>query len=190
MSFNKPPHTSLNSEAWEKLRALKEHMPSSSQSSQSLSPPKTRNQDNEKKASSLTKETADLDVSLKKTWQERRKEHKDIIDWLCETFPQAFNFKQPKPLKLNVTRDIYDHLPIDGTISKLKLRAALKYYTHSTFYLKALVEAADRVDLQGSATEPIDFSHKEFSQMLLAHRSEKRKVFKAKKPHKKPAINL
>ncbi len=190
MSSNKPPRTSLSTDTWEKLRSLKEPMPSADHPTQPSSTAPEHKKAVERNADALEEAKLDSPENLKKTWQERRKEYETIIYWLCKTFPDTFNFKQPKPLKLNITHDIYAHLPDDGSISKVKLRSAIKYYTHSTFYLKALVDASDRVDLQGVATESVDPSHKDFTQTILTQRFEKKKVFKEKRPFKRPVKNI
>ncbi|RZI46369.1 ProQ/FINO family protein [Candidatus Finniella inopinata] len=185
MSSNKQPRTSLSTETWEKLRSLKGALSSSPTEDQELPRSPDSRKDEPKVINKSEEQKSALPQDLKKTWIDRRKEHEMVIAWLSSTFPEAFNFKNPKPLKVSITKDIYDHLPDDGTISKVKLRSALKYYTHSTYYLKALAESEDRVDLSGASVEPIDASHKEFTQKILTQRTERKKDFvKKRKPFK------
>ena len=174
MSPDTPLRLSLDKETWEKLRSLKQQaLKQQSLSSHPIDQEEARNtEDNE----------SNSQQNLKKSWLEKRTEYRSIIEWLCKTFPAAFNYVKPLPLKLHITKDIYPHLPTDGSISKVKLRASIQYYTHATSYLKSLIKATHRVDLEGKEVESILDTHKQFTQDILAQRQEKRKL--SKKPRK------
>jgi hypothetical protein len=180
MSTGTPFHLSLGKETWEKLRSLKGR----ALEQESSTPAKT----NQVKLSKNVSLDEKKPQNSKKSWLEKREEYREVINWLCTTFPSAFNFSSPLPLKLHITKDLYVHLPTDGSISKVKLRAAIQYYTHSASYLNALMKASHRVDLNGHEVEPILEAHKEFTQNILAQRQEKKKALKPKGfIRKKPA---
>lgn len=82
---------------------------------------------------------------------------KDIIGYLAEKFPLCFSLKGPvKPLKVGVFQDLAEKLNDDETISKTRLRQALRHYTSSWRYLKAIKAGAFRVDLDGNNAAEID----------------------------------
>jgi ProP effector len=163
---------SLGKETWEKLRLLKEN-----ELEQNPTPSFKTNSAKSPEDEHLNEEPPH---NSKKGWLEKRDEYRAVINWLCQTFPSAFNFAKPLPLKLNITKDLYEHLPTDASISKVRLRAAIQYYTHSTSYLNSLIKATHRINLEGQEVEPILDSHKEFTQSILARRQEKKKALKPK----------
>ncbi len=114
-----------------------------------------------------------------KSRSQRQQDVARVYQWLCQTFPQTFNLKDPKPLKQQINRDLSSYLPSDQSISKLKLRLALYYYTHATAYLHALITQTHRVDLAGREVEVIDPAHKAYAQSLLDNRAQRKK-----RPHK------
>lgn len=161
---------SLSTEKWEKLRSLKE------EATEAKHPIYKEN--NLSKCSNSTPSGKEENKNLKKSWMDKREDYRVTIDWLCRTFPLAFNFMNPLPLKLNITKDLYANLPVDGSISKTRLRAGIQYYTHSTPYLKALLQSNNRVDLNGQEVELVLESHKEFTQNILNQRLERKKNLK------------
>lgn len=189
MPADKSFTSSLNNETWEKLRALKEQTLKEDKISFSTKEVMTK----ESKKDPLEENNVQNE---KKSWIVKREEYRTVIEWLCKTFSNAFNYTHPLPLKLHITKDLYSHLPIDGSISKVKLRASIQYYTHSTSYLKSLLNSTHRVDLEGKEFESILESHKEFTQNILNLRQEKKKTLKPKgfvkkKPYiKKPSSDI
>ncbi|MFG1496755.1 ProQ/FINO family protein [Saccharospirillum sp. HFRX-1] len=86
----------------------------------------------------------------KKTDAQRKKEfeaNRKAMDELCELYPQAFNPRQPKPLKIG----IHEALAEDGKLSKTRIRRALNVYVRLRSYYACMVEGADRVTIDGSA---------------------------------------
>lgn len=86
----------------------------------------------------------------KKTDAQRKKEfeaNRKAMDDLCELYPQAFNPRQPKPLKIG----IHEALAEDGKLSKTRIRRALNVYVRLRSYYACMVEGADRVTIDGSA---------------------------------------
>src|SRR5207244_3161488 len=74
----------------------------------------------------------------------------DVIGMLCEKFPAAFfQFeRRRKPLALGIHKQIAEALP---TLNKVQISGAMRRYVKNTFYLKACVEGASRIDLNGEA---------------------------------------
>ncbi|WP_108126264.1 ProQ/FINO family protein [Saccharospirillum mangrovi] len=86
----------------------------------------------------------------KKTDAQRKKEfeaNRQAMDELCELYPNAFNPRQPKPLKIG----IHETLAEDGKLSKTRIRRALNVYVRLRSYYACMVEGADRVSIDGSA---------------------------------------
>lgn len=82
-----------------------------------------------------------------------------IIEWLIETFPQAF-FKranQIKPLQIGIYDEIIDFYERLNTppFSKKSLREALSYYSSSPGYLMCQKTNAARVDLYGNEVDVV-----------------------------------
>ena len=118
--------------------------------------------------------------------QKKKKEIKSALAWLYEHFPDGFNLDNIKPLKLHIDKDIYPYLKQEGAPSKIKIRFALKYYTHNLDYLKALINGTHRYDLKGQQVEKVTQEQKDFAQDKLEEISNN---IKAKKQHKNKNFN-
>ena len=86
--------------------------------------------------------------------------------WLELTYPNAFNFNEPKPLKLGIERDLLDP---SSPCSKNQLRKCLRVYCASRGYLKAIVEGNWRYDLNGEKVEEIIQEHKDHALKQLEY---------------------
>lgn len=99
---------------------------------------------------------------------------KDIITFLAEKFPLCFSVKGPvKPLKVGIFQDLADKLNDDETISKTRLRQALRHYTSSWRYLKAIKVGAFRVDIDGNNAAEIDEEQANYAIKTLKESQEK-----------------
>jgi sRNA-binding protein len=120
-----------------------------------------------------------------KAHQQRLKSIRKATTWLCKTFPDSFNWEQPKPLKRNIQHDIYAALAKvkvehSNQPSKTLIRNALNYYTGRYAYLKATLSQTHRIDLQGKEAEEICQAHKDYAQALLQQKQAARKKLKEK----------
>jgi ProP effector len=90
------------------------------------------------------------------------------IDALCERFPRAFFRKGAKrrPLKLGFHIDLAAALK--GEINSRDVRAALKMYTASPWYRRALTVGAVRIDLNGDPAGEVSPAHAAFAQRMLS----------------------
>ncbi|PTY38619.1 hypothetical protein BGP77_10565 [Saccharospirillum sp. MSK14-1] len=110
--------------------------------------------DEQPKAETATAKKKKTDAQRKKEFEANRK----AMDDLCELYPQAFNPRQPKPLKIG----IHEALAEDGKLSKTRIRRALNVYVRLRSYYACMVEGADRVTIDGSAAGTVsaeDASH-------------------------------
>jgi sRNA-binding protein len=78
---------------------------------------------------------------------------------LAELFPALFGAGAPRPLKLRVQADIQQRAP--GVFTKKALSIFFHRHTTSTAYLKALVAAQCRVDLDGIAAGEVADEHRQ-----------------------------
>ncbi len=99
---------------------------------------------------------------------------KDIITYLAEKFPECFSVKgKVKPLKIGIFQDLAEKLSDDETVSKTRLRQALRHYTSSWRYLKAIKLGASRVDIDGKAVAEIDEEQANYACKTLKESQEK-----------------
>lgn len=87
--------------------------------------------------------------------------------WFESTYPEAFNFNGPKPLKLGIQRDL---LLASSPCSKNQLRKCLEIYCGSRCYLKSIVQENWRYNLSGEKVEGIAQEHKDHAVKQLAER--------------------
>ncbi|GAA6171811.1 RNA chaperone ProQ [Colwellia sp. KU-HH00111] len=99
---------------------------------------------------------------------------KDIITYLAEKFPECFSVKGPvKPLKIGIFQDLAEKLSDDETVSKTRLRQALRHYTSSWRYLKAIKVGVFRVDVDGKDVAEIDEEQANYASKTLKESQEK-----------------
>lgn len=99
---------------------------------------------------------------------------KDIISYLTEKFPECFSVKgQVKPLKVGIFQDLSEKLTDDETVSKTRLRQALRHYTSSWRYLKAIKVGTFRVDIDGKEVAKIDEDQANYASKTLKESQEK-----------------
>jgi ProP effector len=99
---------------------------------------------------------------------------KDIITYLTEKFPECFSIKGPvKPLKVGIFQDLAERLSDDETVSKTRLRQALRHYTSSWRYLKAIKVDVSRVDIDGKDVAKIDEEQANYAAETLKSSQEK-----------------
>lgn len=104
----------------------------------------------------------------------KRMSTKEIITYLTEKFPECFSVKGPvKPLKVGIFQDLSEKLSDDETVSKTRLRQALRHYTSSWRYLKAIKVGAFRVDIDGNNVAEIDEEQANYASKTLKESQEK-----------------
>jgi ProP effector len=87
---------------------------------------------------------------------------------LAELFPAVFTPGAPKPLKLRIQADIQQRAP--GVFTKRSLSAFLHRHTTSNAYLRALVAAPARADLDGQNAGEVSAEHRQAAQAELDRR--------------------
>lgn len=110
----------------------------------------------------------------------KRTSTKEIIAYLAEKFPACFSLEGPaKPLKIGIFQDLAEKLTDDETVSKTRLRQALRHYTSSWRYLKSVKVGSVRVDIDGTDAAEIDQAQADYATKTLKESQEK---FGNKKP--------
>jgi len=97
-------------------------------------------------ASDSTTEKATLTPEQKKR-QKNQKNNRRLIKMLEDRYPKAFDWNQPKPLKVGIDKDMV----LDDDFNASKQKRALAAYTRSDRYKKCLLSGQPRVDLEGVA---------------------------------------
>lgn len=112
---------------------------------------------------------------LKALWLEKKAKRDEALQWLCERFPEVFHWKNPKPLKIGILKDLLAlRLEERKDLSRLNLQMALSFYTSRVSYLRAVVGGDQRFDLVGNPVEEIQKDHKEDAQKRLNKREQVR----------------
>ncbi|MBJ7538939.1 ProQ/FINO family protein [Marinomonas transparens] len=79
--------------------------------------------------------------------QKNQKNNRRLIKMLEDRYPKAFDWNQPKPLKVGIDKDMV----LDEDFNASKQKRALAAYTRSDRYKKCLLSGQPRVDLEGVA---------------------------------------
>ncbi len=104
----------------------------------------------------------------------KRTSTKDIIAYLAEKFPACFSIEGPaKPLKIGIFQELAERLTDDETVSKTRLRQALRHYTSSWRYLKSVKLGNVRVDIDGKDAAEIDEVQADYASKTLKESQEK-----------------
>ncbi|SEL07289.1 ProP effector [Colwellia chukchiensis] len=147
----------------------------------------------ENKAESEVKvvETATEDTNSAVETEVKRMSTKEIIAYLAEKFPACFSVAgHAKPLKIGIFQDLAEKLADDETVSKTRLRQALRHYTSSWRYLKAVKVGSFRVDIDGNQAAEVDQEQADYASKTLKESQEKFGNNKPKdKTAKKPYSN-
>lgn len=114
--------------------------------------------------------------------------NKEVIAYLAEKFPACFTIEgDAKPLKIGIFDDLAARLADDDAVSKTRLRTALRHYTNSWRYLRAMKAGGERIDLDGHSVAKVEEEHQthaaealEQSRAAVAER--KKAAAKANKP--------
>lgn len=129
----------------------------------------------------------------------KRTSTKEIIAYLAEKFPACFSVEGPaKPLKVGIFQELAEKLADDETVSKTRLRQALRHYTSSWRYLKSVKVGVFRVDIEGNDVAEIDQEQADYANKTLKESREKfgnklatdkgeEKTYKGNNAAKKPA---
>ncbi|MEL0614566.1 ProQ/FINO family protein [Marinomonas arenicola] len=96
-------------------------------------------------ASESTQEAATLTPEQKKR-QKNQKNNRRLIKMLEDRYPKAFDWNQPKPLKVGIDKDMV----LDDDFNASKQKRALAAYTRSDRYKKCLLSGQPRIDLEGT----------------------------------------
>lgn len=111
---------------------------------------------------------------------EKFKNSKELIAFLCERFPACFIAEgEAKPLKIGIFQELAERLADDERVSKTLLRSALRQYTSSWRYLHGVKAGAVRVDLDGNECGILTEEHVTHAKQAL--KESKDKVFASRR---------
>ncbi|ADZ89939.1 hypothetical protein GV054_03355 [Marinomonas mediterranea] len=79
--------------------------------------------------------------------QKNQKNNRRLIKMLEDRYPKAFDWNNPKPLKVGIDKD----MELDEQFNASKQKRALAAYTRSDRYKKCLLSGQPRIDLEGVA---------------------------------------
>lgn len=101
-----------------------------------------------------------------------------VIELLESDFPNVFNFKKPKLLKVGIHDDIFAHYSSSGNEQGMtRIKRALKYYTSRKQYLSKVRRNAQRFDLNGSVSSLVTLNEG------ISAKDKFDELFKRKKHH-------
>ena len=130
-------------------------------------PGKPERQDKDKKPQATSQtDKANIDSQEKEDRAKAKERFHEAKTWLESTYPKAFNFEEPKPVKLGIEREL---LVASSPYSKSQLRKCLRAYCTSRGYLKAIVEENWRYNLNGEKVEGIIQEHKDHALKQLEY---------------------
>lgn len=99
--------------------------------------------------------------------QDANKLRVDALEWLAETFPEAFNTeKRVRPLKKGILQDVLDYIEensIETEHSRTKIREAIIMFTRRMEYLVCVKCRNDRIDLNGEFAGEVTDEEAEYS---------------------------
>jgi sRNA-binding protein len=104
---------------------------------------------------------------LQEKLRKKRDRSTETIAWLERRFPNCFNSATPKPLKIKIETDLFQAIEGDETMSRIRIRQALGFYTTRLAYHESFLIHETRCDLTGNPIEPIDESHRDFSKTRI-----------------------
>jgi ProP effector len=115
----------------------------------------------------------------------KRTDITEVIDALVERFPRAFfaDPSQTKPLAVGVKEKILQQM---STLAPKTVADALRRYAGSPDYLKATIEGAARMDLDGQAAGVVTKGQAEHAQRRLAGMAARRSSQPDKAPKALP----
>ena len=106
---------------------------------------------------------------------DRTAEMQACLKKLIAAYPKAFDYKNIRPLKTGIIRDLRADFKEKHGVTHAALSSAIRYYTLFGPYLQAVVDGDKRIDLNGEEVEAIEASQKEYSLELLKTRAAKKK---------------
>jgi len=126
------------------------------------------------------------DVVTPKAKSKNRAANLAALQQLSEAYPNAFDRKNVRPLKIG----IQDDLIADEKVAKNKIKRALASYVRSLNYLRSLQEGADRIDINGESAgkvtaEEAQHAKGKLKEINQARREQKREQEKQERMNSK-----
>ena len=105
--------------------------------------------------------------------RQRKKKAEKTLEWLIHIFPRCFSLRLPRPLKLNINRDILEAMHFLETTEEMPSRKsiprALRLYTTSLSYHQANLNHPHRMNLHGEEEGVVTEQQKHYArkQMII-----------------------
>lgn len=120
-----------------------------------------------------------------------RRERLDLTyNELKALYPNAFDRVHPKPLAVDVHKELFQHVTEEGPLRKSAIRQFLASYIRNDAYHAAALKYKKRFNLQGEAVQDLDESELEYHRQSLRPAKPARKPSFGRKPgfNKKPGF--
>ncbi|WP_052046287.1 ProQ/FINO family protein [Candidatus Paracaedibacter symbiosus] len=148
---------------------------------------KNTRRDRKEKAAKAKQHALIIKKEQQEARQQRSEKTQNALGWLHDTYPNCFNWDEPKPLKKRIEKDIFATLPEDLPFPRLAIRWAIAYYAGAPRYLDALSKSQHRFDLQGEPVEEVIPEHQQRAEEQLLQYIERKKRFYAEKKERRQA---
>jgi sRNA-binding protein len=112
----------------------------------------------------VVKQKQDNKQIAREAFLKRKAQRKELRMLLNATYPEVFNFENPKPLAIGIDRIIKSIFP---QFSHKTLKFFMNKWVQHPKYLKSLLASEQRVDLDNQASSPITEVHKKIAQDML-----------------------
>lgn len=115
-------------------------------------------------------DTAATSAAPSKSKNKNRAANQAALQLICELYPQVFNRKNVRPLKIGIQEDLI----ADEKLAKNKIKRALASYVRSPHYFRSLQEGADRIGLTGESSGAVTASEAEHAKGQLKEANKRR----------------
>jgi ProP effector len=113
----------------------------------------------------------DAVTSNSKSKAKNKAANQAALQLLMETYPQAFDRSNVRPLKIG----IQDDLIADEKVAKNKIKRALASYVRAPQYFRSMTEGAPRVNLQGEPSGEVTAEEAEHAKEQLKEFHQRRR---------------
>jgi ProP effector len=112
----------------------------------------------------------------------------DTLATLAGQFPQAFSLgDQRRPLKVGIHQDVAARI---GGLSNNQIQEALRQYTSEIHYLRAIVEGAARIDLDGNSAGTVTAHQAAIAKKCVKMAKKGKQVSRAEQPRRSSLADL
>ncbi len=126
----------------------------------------------------MSEETNDTkqETQEKIPYHERLKRIRKVVfsDWLLVAYPKTFDVNNPVPLQIGIAKILRTQRP--ENVSGVDLKNGLGWYCGRSTYLKMMINATDRFDLEGNAVAKLTDDERKAAQKQFDARMERKRL--------------